>query len=967
MMTSSEIRQQFLDFFASKGHVIVPSAPIVVKNDPTLMFTNAGMNQFKDYFLGNKPAPNKRVVDTQKCLRVSGKHNDLEEVGVDTYHHTMFEMLGNWSFGDYFKKEAIQWSWELLTKVYGLDKDRLYVTIFEGDEKEGLPRDEEAYNEWKKWIAEDRIIMGNKKDNFWEMGDTGPCGPCTEIHFDSRPNANNDGHSLVNNDETGTVMEIWNNVFIQFNRSKNGSLEPLPAKHVDTGMGLERLVKVIQGKTSNYDTDVFTGIIAATSKKVNKVYKAGDDKESIAFRVIADHIRAIAFTIADGQLPSNTGAGYVIRRILRRAVRYYYSAAYLDYKKPLLFELIPVLAKQFENVFPELNKQVDFVTKVVKEEEDAFLVTVDKAIIKLTQISNDAFVEGLAKNLIANNYQVLNQNDNKNQAFDLLINTSNGKKIAIEINPGEINKKELVAKATAANIPTVYFINSDKGIKDNPELNDLVKNLNIQGMDYEAFSINGKDSFELYDTYGFPIDLTRLIAQERDLSVDEAGFTKEMQQQKQRSRAATVVDTEDWIVLDDYARNEFIGYDELESQTKVVKYRKVKAKGKEAYQLVLEVTPFYAESGGQVGDTGELIINNEKLKITDTKKDNDLIIHFTDSIPADLSGEVIAKVDATKRKHTELHHSATHLVHAALRKVLGTHVMQKGSLVNDEHLRFDFSHFAKVTDEEMATIETLVNKKIRENIPVVIKEMPKDEAMKLGAMALFGEKYGGVVRVVIIDPTYSVELCGGTHVSSTGELGLFKITHETAVAAGVRRIEAVCGSAAEEYINEKLVELNSIKEQFKNPKDLLKTIESSLTENASLKKQLESIENRMLVGIRNELLQKDEIINGISFIGDIVEVRNPDALKKLCFDLKNNLNNYVVVLCANIGGKPSVAVSIDEKTVAAKNLDAGKIIKEVVAPIINGGGGGQKTLATAGGQDASNLQKVIDTIKNLLK
>jgi len=887
-MTSSEIRQQFLNFFASKGHLIVPSAPIVVKNDPTLMFTNAGMNQFKDYFLGNKTAPNKRVADTQKCLRVSGKHNDLEEVGVDTYHHTMFEMLGNWSFGDYFKKEAIEWSWELLTNVYGLDKGRLYVTIFEGDEKEGLPRDEEAYNEWKKWIPEDRIIMGNKKDNFWEMGDTGPCGPCTEIHFDSRPNANNDGYSLVNNDDTGTVMEIWNNVFIQFNRLKDGGLEPLPAKHVDTGMGLERLAKVIQGKQSNYDTDVFTGMIAETSKQVNKVYNAGDDKESIAFRVIADHIRAIAFTIADGQLPSNTGAGYVIRRILRRAVRYYYS--YLDYKQPLLFQLMPVLAKQFENVFPELNKQLDFVSKVVKEEEDAFLRTLEKGLKRM-----DSIIEAVRGELVITGYD-------------------------------------------------------------------------------PAVTISGKDAFELYDTYGFPIDLTRLIANENKLNVDEPGFEKEMQEQKERSRDAGKIEAGDWIVLDDYARNEFIGYDELESRTKVVKYRKVKAKGKEAYQLVLEVTPFYAEAGGQVGDTGELILPSPtgerpgvRLIVTDTKKDNDLIIHFTDSIPADLSGEVIAKVDAAKRKDTELHHSATHLVHAALRKVLGTHVAQKGSLVNNEHLRFDFSHFAKVTDEEIVTIETLVNKKIRENIPVVIKEMPKDEAIKLGAMALFGEKYGDIVRVVIIDPTYSVELCGGTHVGSTGELGLFKITHEAAVAAGVRRIEAICGEAAEEFLNNKLQELNLIKEQFKNTKDILKTIESTLSENASLKKQIENIENRMLIGIRNDLLQKDEILNGISFIGEIVEVSNPDALKKLCFDLKNNLNNYVVVLCANIGGKPFVALSIDEKTVAAKKLDAGKIIKEVVAPLIKGGGGGQKTLATAGGQDASNLKKVIETVKGLIK
>src|SRR6186713_1543641 len=927
MMTSSEIRQKFLDFFASKGHVIVPSAPIVVKNDPTLMFTNAGMNQFKDYFLGNKPAPNKRVVDTQKCLRVSGKHNDLEEVGVDTYHHTMFEMLGNWSFGDYVKKEAIEWSWELLTKVYGLDKDRLYVTIFEGDEKEKLPRDEEAYNEWKKWIAEDRIIMGNKKDNFWEMGDTGPCGPCTEIHFDSRPNANNDGHSLVNNDDTGKVVEIWNNVFIQFNRSKDGSLEPLPAKHVDTGMGLERLVKVIQGKTSNYDTDVFTGTIEEISKKVNKVYKAGDDKESVAFRVIADHIRAIAFTIADGQLPSNTGAGYVIRRILRRAVRYYYS--YLDYKQPLLHQLIPVLAKQFEKVFPELYKQTDFVTKVVKEEEDAFLKTLDAGIKLFNSSVLDAFNDNLQK-----------------------------------IIPGSVSAE--VIKRIRESLNKSFLPLQDLIKEEGKRLQEQMK-LSPESLKKALGEVNGQLAFRLQDTYGFPLDLTKLLAKEIDIDVDATGFEKEMQQQKQRSRAATAVDAEDWIVLDDYARNEFIGYDELESQTKVVKYRKVKAKGKEGYQIVLEVTPFYAESGGQVGDTGELIVNGEKLIVTDTKKDNDLIIHFTEKIPADLSGEVIAKVDATKRKHTELHHSATHLVHAALRKVLGTHVVQKGSLVNEEHLRFDFSHFAKVTDDEMATVETLVNKKIRENIPVVIKEMPKEEAMKVGAMALFGEKYGDVVRVVIIDPTYSVELCGGTHVGSTGELGVFKIIHETAVAAGVRRIEAVCGEAAEGYINNKLGELNSIKEQFKNPKDLLKTIESNLTENASLKKQIDNIENRMLVGVRNELLQKDDRINGISFIGDIIEVSNPDAMKKLCFDLKNNLNNYVVVLCANIGGKPFVAVGIDEKTVAAKNLDAGKIIKEVVTPLIKGGGGGQKTLATAGGQDASNLQKVIDTIKGLIQ
>ncbi|HEV7783208.1 MAG TPA: alanine--tRNA ligase [Chitinophagaceae bacterium] len=870
-MTSADIRKAFLDFFRSKGHEIVPSAPVVVKDDPTLMFTNAGMNQFKDYFLGNKKASNPRVADTQKCLRVSGKHNDLEEVGVDTYHHTMFEMLGNWSFGDYFKKEAIAWSWELLTEVYKLDKNKLYVTIFEGDEKEGLPKDEEAYNEWKKYIAEDRILLGNKKDNFWEMGDTGPCGPCTEIHYDTRREANNDGHSRVNNDDTGMVMEIWNNVFIQYNRKKDGTLEPLPAKHVDTGMGLERLVRVLQGKQSNYDTDVFTGTIAATEKITGKKYDHSDSKEAIAFRVLADHVRAISFTIADGQLPSNTGAGYVIRRILRRAVRYYYSC--LDYKQPLLTQLVPVLAKQFENVFPELQQQVDFVSKVVKEEEDAFLRTLDKGLKRISEIMSA---------------------------------------------PGD------------------------------------------------AKLIDGRSAFELNDTYGFPIDLTRLIAGENNLSVDEAGFEKEMQEQKNRSRAATSVDAGDWIVLKE-GSNKFVGYDSPEAKASVLKYRKVKAKGKELYQIVLDTTPFYAESGGQVGDRGILTTNDSRLTIIDTKKDNDLIIHFTESVPADLSGELIAKVDPSKRKNTELHHSATHLLHAALRKVLGTHVAQKGSMVNEEHLRFDFSHFAKVTDEEIAQVEALVNEKIRANIPVVIKQMSKDEAMKLGAMALFGEKYGDVVRVVIIDPSYSVELCGGTHVGATGELGFFKLTSESAVAAGVRRVEAVCGKEAETYINNQLAVLGDLHGQLKNPKDIRKAVENLQSENAELKKHLDAMEARQLVGIRNELLQKDEIINGINFIGDIVEVNNPDALKTLCHDLKNHLRDHVAVLCVNIGGKPFVAVSIADTVAAARNLDAGKIIKEHIAPLIKGGGGGQKTLATAGGQDAGNLEQVIEAVKKLLQ
>ncbi|HYM92606.1 MAG TPA: alanine--tRNA ligase [Chitinophagaceae bacterium] len=926
-MTSAEIRQSFLDFFRSKGHEIVPSAPIVVKNDPTLMFTNAGMNQFKDYFLGNKKPANKRVADTQKCLRVSGKHNDLEEVGVDTYHHTMFEMLGNWSFGDYFKKEAIEWSWELLTKIYRIPDDKLYVTVFGGDKNEKLPKDEEAIAEWEKWIPADRILEFGKKDNFWEMGDTGPCGPCTEIHVDCRSDEERkktDGKTLVNKDHP-QVIEIWNNVFIQFNRLKDGSLELLPAKHVDTGMGLERLVRVLQNKNSNYDTDVFAGTIAEVEKITKKKYEAGDSKKDIAFRVVADHIRAIGFTIADGQLPFNTGAGYVIRRILRRAVRYYYS--YLDYKRPLLYQLLPGLAKQFENVFPELNKQNDFVRKVLKEEEDAFLRTIDKGLNAIQSVINIEIAS---------------------------INT----KIKLKLKRFEQLKNVQFTIPTELlsfndNIIQTYFNVTQETF--NEFKNEIVK----------QNPISGAIAFELYDTYGFPIDLTKLVAAEKGLNVDEKAFESEMQKQKSRSRAATVVDTEDWIVLKE-GNNKFIGYDSLEAKTEVLKYRKVKAKGKEAYQFVLEKTPFYAESGGQVGDTGELIINNEKLIITDTRKDNDLIIHFADSLPVDLSGEVIAKVDASRRKSIMLHHSATHLLHSALRKVLGTHVAQKGSLVNDEHLRFDFSHFAKITDDEIAQIETLVNEKMRENIPVVIKEMPKDEAIKSGAMALFGEKYGDIVRVVIIDPNYSIELCGGTHVGATGELGFFKIKRETTVAAGVRRIEAVSGKKAEDFVNEQFGLIRVIRDSLKNPKDISKSIESLQEESATLKKHIGHLEARQLVAIRNELLQKDEFINQVNFIGDIVEVSSPDAVKKLCFDMKNHLKDFVVVLCANIDGKPHVAISIADNVIAAKNLDANKIIKEHVAPLINGGGGGQKNLATAAGIDAGNLKQVIEKVKSLL-
>lgn len=879
MMTSVYIRQAFLDFFRSKRHSIVPSAPIVIKNDPTLLFTNAGMNQFKDYFLGNKKAPHARVANTQKCLRVSGKHNDLEEVGVDTYHHTMFEMLGNWSFGDpkhpedgYFKKEAIAWSWELLTAIYQIPKERLYVTVFEGDEKEGLPKDEEAYIEWKKHIAEERILPGSKKDNFWEMGDTGPCGPCTEIHIDCRGEEERkevDGKSLVNMDHP-QVIEIWNNVFIQYNRLKNGVLELLPSRHVDTGMGFERLVRVLQGKNSNYDTDIFTGSIALVEKITGRHYDFGQSKEAIAFRVLADHIRAICFTIADGQLPSNTGAGYVIRRILRRAVRYYYS--YLNYKHPLLHQLVAELAEQFKLVFPELLQQQEFVSKVVKEEEEAFLRTLEKGLKRI-----DDIIEGIEKNTM----------------------------------------------------------------------------------------ISGREAFELYDTFGFPIDLTRLIATENHLQVDESGFEKEMQAQKTRSRAATAIDTEDWVEVRESDTSSFVGYNDLHVETYVVKYRKIKAKGKMQYQMVLSTTPFYAESGGQVGDKGNLRFGEENISVTDTKKENNLIIHFTDKLPENIAQPVEASVNLENRLYTMYNHTATHLLHAALRQVLGPHVTQKGSLVAPEELRFDFSHFSKMTEEELWKVQNIINEKIRENIPVVIRELPKEEALKLGAMALFGEKYGDMVRVVTIDPQYSIELCGGTHVANTGMIGICTIVSESAVAAGVRRIEALTGPSALQYSYNRIMGYRQIVELLK-AKDPLKALEKLIEEKNTLQKKVEGLEARQLVQIRNELLRKDEIIDGVTFIGDIIEVSNPEALKKICFDVKNNLRDYVMVLAANIGGKPFVAIGMSEVVAASKHLDASGIIKEYVAPLIKGGGGGQKTLATAGGQDASQLQQVIEKVRSLL-
>ena len=895
MRKSSEIRQAFLDFFASKGHAIVPSAPIVVKNDPTLLFTNAGMNQFKDYFLGNQVPSHSRIADTQKCLRVSGKHNDLEEVGVDTYHHTMFEMLGNWSFGDYFKGEAIEWSWELLTKVYGIDPAKLYVTVFEGDASENLPASSVALMHWKKWVAEDKIIYGNKKDNFWEMGDTGPCGPCSEIHVDMRSEeemAKIPGRDLVNKDHP-QVIEIWNNVFIQYNRKKDGSLEPLPNKHVDTGMGFERLVRVIQNKKSNYDTDVFTGTIEVVEKITNKKYDYSDTKEAVAFRVIADHIRAIAFTIADGQLPANTGAGYVIRRILRRAVRYYYS--YLDYKHPLLHQLMPQLAKQFENVFPELTGQLDFVTKVVKEEEEGFLRTLEKGLKRMDDI--------------------------------------------IAAHPKQA-------------------------------------------------TIEGKLVFELFDTFGFPVDLTKLIASENELQVDEAGFEKEMLQQKNRSRAATAIDTGDWVQINPDTETKFTGYTATAANATVIKYRKVKAKGKEAYQWVLSETPFYAESGGQVGDTGSFQFEDgSSIEVTDTKKENNLFIHFTDSLPASISTKVKAQVNTNHRKNITVHHSATHLLHAALRNILGKHVAQKGSLVNAEQLRFDFSHFAKMTAEEISQVETIVNAKIKEKIPVVIKEMNKEEAIELGAMALFGEKYGDKVRVVIMDPAYSIELCGGTHVGHTGEIEHFILKAEASVAAGVRRIEAVVGSAAQLYLtqmNEKLhkqiVQLTetcaTLAEQllisFQAPQwnessslDVLNdTIASLQTSQKELSKKLESREALLVNELTSQYASQFETINGIAFLGKEIQLSSVDNLKKLAVALGLTQNNHCIILTAKIESKAAVVLSISESLSTA--MPATQIIKDKIAPLIKGGGGGQKTLASAGGQDATQLDKVIEVVKGLL-
>ncbi len=886
-MEANKVRQTFLDFFKSKQHEIVPSAPMVVKNDPTLMFNNSGMAPFKDLFLGNAPIKFPRVADTQKCLRVSGKHNDLEEVGVDTYHHTMFEMLGNWSFGDYFKKEAITWAWELLTEVYKIDKSRLYVTVFEGSKDDNLGFDQEAYDIWKQFVPEERILRGNKKDNFWEMGDVGPCGPCSEIHYDGRTEEEIkkvSGAERVNNDDP-QVIEIWNNVFMEFERRADGSLVKLPKQHVDTGMGFERLVRVLQKKQSNYDTDVFTPLLNKIEELSGLRYKPEDEDKhlkqliiNIAMRVIADHIRAISFSIADGQLPSNTGAGYVIRRILRRAIRYGYQS--LNLKEPFMYRLVPALSHQLGQAFPELVSQKLLIEKVIKEEEISFFRTLENGLKRIDQVCANTIKE----------------------------------------------KKQIV---------------------------------------------DGAIVFELYDTFGFPIDLTSLIARGYGLSIDEEGFQKELEKQKNRSREATAVDTGDWVEVESSNSKiksqdiEFVGYSNLECESKIIKYRKVKAKGKEQFQIVLDKTPFYAESGGQVGDTGVLESANEKINVTDTKKENGIIIHFVDKLPENFSQTFIAKVNTEKRYLTENNHSSTHLLHAALRQVLGTHVEQKGSLVNEEHLRFDFSHFSKVTDEEIAQIESIVNQKIRENIVSDIKEMPIDDARKLGAMALFGEKYGDTVRVVTFDKKYSIELCGGTHVPSTGQIGLFKITSEGAVAAGIRRIEAITSVKAEQFFNQQIGLVNEVKALLKNPKDVIKSVQSLLEENTALQKQIEQMLREKAKSLKVELLNKKQTINGINFIAEKIELDSADAIKDLSFELRNQVDNLFMVLAAEVKGKPSLSIIISDNLVKDKSLNAGTIVREL-GKEIQGGGGGQPFYATAGGTNSQGIAKALEKAKTYL-
>ncbi len=885
-MKSQDIRRQFLQFFESKGHLIVPSAPIVLKDDPTLMFNNSGMAQFKEYFLGNAEPKSKRIADTQKCLRVSGKHNDLEDVGFDTYHHTMFEMLGNWSFGDYFKKEAIAWAWEFLTEVLKLDKDRLYVSVFEGNPAEKVPFDQEAFDLWKQYVAEDRIILGNKKDNFWEMGDQGPCGPCSEIHIDLRSDAERaqiSGRDLVNADHP-QVVEIWNNVFMEFNRKADGSLEKLPAQHVDTGMGFERLCMAMQGKTSNYDTDVFTPLIEKVEQITGLKYTpnpvgTGSDlsvqvdeeqnKINIAIRVIVDHIRAVAFAIADGQLPSNTGAGYVIRRILRRAIRYGFT--FLNTKEPFIYELVAVLANQMGEFFPEIKSQQNLVTNVIREEEASFLRTLEQGL----------------------------------QLLDKVVAETSGEEVS------------------------------------------------------------GEKVFELYDTFGFPKDLTALILKEKGFSYNEEEFEVELQKQKARSRAASEVSTEDWTVLIPGNVETFVGYDQTENEVKITRIRKVDSKKDGVlYQIVLDSTPFYPEGGGQVGDKGTLVSANETIEIIDTKKENNLILHFAKQLPENVEAGFVAKVNTDLRTSTSKNHSATHLMHLALRTILGTHVEQKGSLVNPNYLRFDFSHFSKVSDEEIKQVEDFVNQRIEEQLQLVEhRNIPIKEALDKGAMALFGEKYGDSVRMIEFGE--SKELCGGIHVKNTADIWHFKIISEGAVAAGIRRIEAITGEAVKEFYQNQESTLAELKETLKNPQDILKSVVSLQDDNAKLKKQVEQLLREKAKNLKDELASELQEINGIKFLAKQVDL-NPEGAKDLAYELGNLGNNLFLVLAIVEDNKPMLTCYISKELVASHSLNAGQVVRDL-GKYIQGGGGGQPFFATAGGKNVNGIQealvKAVDFIK----
>jgi len=865
-MTSQEIRKSFLNFFSNKDHRIVPSAPMVIKNDPSLMFTNAGMNQFKDIFLGNLKNQHKRVANTQKCLRVTGKHNDLEEVGHDTYHHTMFEMLGNWSFGDYFKKEAIDWAWEFLTEVIGLEKGRLYATIFEGDEKEHIEKDEEALHFWRKHLDGERILKGSRKDNFWEMGDTGPCGPCSEIHIDLREDEERKklpGHELVNKNHP-LVIELWNLVFIQFNRKANGSLESLPQKHVDTGLGFERLCMAVQGKRSNYDTDVFQPVIRRISEITGLKYGDNENADT-AMRVVSDHLRAIAFSIADGQTPSNNKAGYVIRRILRRGVRYAFT--YLDQKEPFIYRLVPALIDVMGSYYAELGSQQNLIEEVIREEETSFLNTLETGIRLLDQLIEKAGHE-------------------------------------------------------------------------------------------KSSTLNGKDAFELYDTYGFPLDLTELILREKGMTVDRKQFEQEMQAQKDRSKQAAEMDTDDWIYLMENKEEVFVGYDRLSADVSITRYRKVMSKKQEFYHLVFNLTPFYAESGGQVGDKGVIRNESESVKIIDTRKENELIIHITKELPKIPSAEFTAIVDEKARIRTANNHTATHLMHYALREVLGKHVEQKGSLVEPDFLRFDFSHYKKLTDKEIERVNEIVNRLIRENIPVEEKRtIPLTDARKMGAIALFGEKYSDVVRVIKFKD--SIELCGGTHVKATGQIGYFRILRESAIAAGIRRIEAVTGETAEKFVNNQINILKQISSEFEKQHDLVQAVKDKLKENQSLWKQVESFRRDAVLILKKQLADHIRQVQDINVIAEKISVDNPGELKDIAFRLRNEIKNLYLLLGASIGGKAHLALMISENLLEKYDLNASDIIRKVSAEI-QGGGGGQPFFATAGGKDPEGIERALN-------